>query len=115
MVSRVFGKNLRVETDGSDEGAEEGLGLRVAARLQQGPPVLRAWNHLTFQAAVTQKIRQPHLGVSHISADPHLVGNGDAAGGLAHVERQQGRCQSHESGEVQSHGLQNPQVHKMKS
>lgn len=108
-------KNLRVETDGSDEGAEEGLGLRVAACLQQGPPVLRARNHLTFQAAVTQKIRQPHLRVSHISADPHLVGNGHAAGGLAHVERQQGRSQSQESGEVQSHGLQNPQVHKVES
>lgn len=33
-------QDLRVQTDGSDEGAEEGLGLRVAARLQQGPPVL---------------------------------------------------------------------------
>lgn len=108
-------KNVLVETDGSDEGAEKGLGLRVAACLQQGPPVLRAWNHLTFQVAVTQKIRQPHLGVSHTFADPHLVGNGDAAGGLAHVERQQGRCQSQESGEVQSHGLQNPQDGELRS
>lgn len=108
--------NLRVETDGGDEGAEEGLGLRVAARLQEGPPVLRAWDHLTLQAAVTQEIRQPHLGVSHILADPHLVGDGDAAGGLTHVECQQGRGQSQESRkEEQSHGSRNPRVHKMES
>lgn len=104
-------KNLRVETDGSNEGAEEGLGLRVAACLQQGPPVLRAWDHLTFQTAVTQKIRQPHLGVAHISADPHLVGDGHAAGGLAHVEGQQGGRQSQESGEEQSHGS-TKKIHK---
>lgn len=111
---RRLQKNLRVETDGGDEGAEEGLGLGVAARLQEGPPVLRAWDHLTLQAAVTQKIRQPHLGVSDIPADPHLVGDGHAAGGLTHVECQQGRGQSQESqnGE-QSHGLQ--KVHKMES
>lgn len=108
--------NLRVETDGGDEGAEEGLGLRVAARLQEGPPVLRAWDHLTLQAAVTQKVRQPHLGVSHILADPHLVGDGDAAGGLTHVECQQGRGQSQESrNEEQSHASQNLQVHKTES
>lgn len=50
---RRLQKDLRVETHGGDEGAEEGLGLRVAARLQEGPPVLRAWDHLSFQAAVT--------------------------------------------------------------
>lgn len=31
---------LRIKTDGSNEGAEEDLGLRVASCLQQGPPVL---------------------------------------------------------------------------
>lgn len=59
---------------------------------------------------MTQKIRQPHLRVSDILADPHLVGDGDAAGGLTHVEGQQGRGQSQESrNEEQSHGSQNPQ------
>lgn len=47
---------LRVKTDGGNEGAEEGLSLRVAACLQQGLPVLWTWHHLAFQVAVTQEV-----------------------------------------------------------
>lgn len=45
-------KNLRVKADRCNDGAEECLGLRVAASLQQGSPVLRARHHLTFKVAV---------------------------------------------------------------
>ena len=78
--------SLRVKADGGDEGAEEGLGLGVAARLQQGPPVLGAGHHLPFKAAVAQEVGQPHLGVAHILAHLHLVGNGHATGGLSQIE-----------------------------
>ena len=77
---------LRVETDGGDDGAEEGLGLRVAACLQQGLPVLGPWHHLALQVAVAQEIGQTHLWVSYVFADLHLVRDGDAAGGLPHVK-----------------------------
>lgn len=79
-------EGLRVEADGGDEGAEEGLGLGVAASPQQGPPVLRAGHHFTLQAAVAQVVGQPHLGVANILAYLHLVGDSNAAGRLAHVK-----------------------------
>lgn len=83
-------EGLRVEADGGDERAEESLGLGVAAGPQQGPPVLGAGHHLALQAAVTQVVGQPHLRVAHVLAHLHLVGDGHAAGGLAHVESLQG-------------------------
>lgn len=86
--STVFGCNLRVKTDRGDDGAEEGLSLRVAARLQQRPPILRMWHHLTFQVTVAQKVWQPHLRVPNAPADLHLVGDGNAARGLADVKGQ---------------------------
>lgn len=71
---------LRIQADRSNEGAEEGLGLRVASSLQQWAPVLRAGHHLTLQAAVPKEVGQSHLGVADILAHAHLVGYGHAAG-----------------------------------
>lgn len=66
------------------------MGLRVAAGLEQGLPVLGAGHHLALEAAVPQVVGKPHLRVAHVLAHLHLVGYGHAAGGLAHVEGSQG-------------------------
>ena len=58
----------------------------MAARLQQGPPVLGAGNHLPVQAAVAQEVGQPHLRVAHILAHLQPAGDGHAASGLSQVE-----------------------------
>lgn len=79
---------LRVKTNRGNEGAEEGLCLRVAACLQQRPPILWMWHHLAFQATVAQKVWQTHLWVSNIFADMHLVGNGNTTSRLTHVKCQ---------------------------
>lgn len=110
LLSWIYGwieyveMRLRVETDGGDEGAEEGPGLWVAACLQKGLPVLWPWHDFALQAAVTQKVGQPHLGVSDVFADLHLVGDGDTAGGLTHVKRHYRPRHSQENqSEVDSH------------
>lgn len=98
---QVVKADSRVEADWSDEGAHEGPGLRVAASLQQGPPVLRFGDDLVLQAGVPQEVGQPHLGVPHIVADAHLWRDAHAAGRLAQVKGQGGVEQAahHQHGE----------------
>lgn len=87
--------HVPVQANGSDERADEGPGLRVAAGVKQRPPVVRTRNRF-LQTAVAQQVGQTHFRVRHVLADAHLVRDGDAACGLAQVEGPGVGCESDE-------------------
>lgn len=92
--------NIPVQTHGSDERANKSPGLRMAAGMKQCFPLFRSRKRF-FNAAVTQEVRQSHFRIRHVLTDAHLMGNRDAASGLAQVE---GSAAGHEREDHQHAG-----------
>lgn len=75
---------LPVQADWCKEGAEEDPSVWVALPGQQGQPAGRLLDYF-WHGLVLQQVGNPHLGVTNVIAQGHVVRNGCAAGGSPQV------------------------------